>query len=285
MVRARLDDWVEVKAADAELLEVRELRLDPAQGPAVKIVRRVAVLSRTRLPAQRLVKAFVQLALLTEREMIGNPLFCRSVIGKGKTVRKDLVHHGVAEPFRRFEIRAVDRHAEASAFDPADLAEAAGLVRADVIIALRGFHTDGIPQRLRPIRDAEGDAVKAVALVLHGERDPAPVAEDAERRVLDPAAEQAERDAYRLAAAQRARRVAEFPAAAVMLDAEELLLRPAQQLRQPGGPRLEDAQRQLLLRGRQSGLAAVHHGRERRLEAEAAVVHQKAQQLRRGERL
>ena len=143
----------------------------------------------------------MQLALLTEREMIGDPLFCRSVIGKGKTVRKDLVHHGVAEPFRRFEIRAVDRHAEASAFDPADLAEAAGLVRADVIIALRGFHTDGIPQRLGPIRNTEDDAVKAVSFFLHGKRDPAPVAEDAKRGVLDPAAEQAERDAHRLAAA------------------------------------------------------------------------------------
>ena len=190
----------------------------------------------------------------------------------------------MAEPFGRFEIRTEDRQAEARPLDATDFAAAARLVRTDVVIPFRRFKADRVPQRLGRIRRAEDGTVPSVPFVFHGDGTPPLVAENAQRRVLDPAAEQAERDPHRLATAQGARRIPELHAAAVVLGTENGLLRPAQQFRQGRRTRLERAQRLLFLLIRQTAVAAVHHRWKGRLETEAAVVHQQTQQFRRSQR-
>ena len=145
VIGARLHDRIQIQAADAQFFQVCQLFFNAAQRAPVKIIRRIARFARARPPAQRLVDTFVQFAFLSERKMIRDPLFGGTVVRKGKAVRKDLIHHGAAEPFGRLKVSAVDRQAKAPPFDAADFAAAERLVRADIIKPLGRFHADCIP--------------------------------------------------------------------------------------------------------------------------------------------
>ena len=84
---------------NTQICQITQFLLDPLQIPAEKVIRNIVFLSRERGHCNFLVPVLMHSGINRIR-------FAPASV---KTVRKDLVHHGSAEPFRHFEVRFKDR--------------------------------------------------------------------------------------------------------------------------------------------------------------------------------
>ena len=163
-----LHDGVEVQAADAQTFQIGQLPLDPPQGAAVKVVRRVALFKSSGLPAQRLVQALVQLRRLSHGT-VGRYAFSRGiVVRKSKAIGENLIHDAAPKPGGGLKVLAVDRQTEALPFLVAQSAEVGAPVPAEPAGAVRRADAEAIPQGLCRIRQSHRHGI-ALFRCHHGD--------------------------------------------------------------------------------------------------------------------
>ena len=226
----------------------------------------------------------MELRDLTQGLVIGDAALGGAVVGEAEAVREDLVHDAAAKPRGRLELGVVHRQAEAALAPGANVAEIARLVGAQPVGAALGLHIEGIPEGHGLGGDREVYIINVI-LLLHRPAAFKVVAPDNKLRPADPAAAAAEGQAQIPAHAHRAVVAAVLLETGVVDEGGYLLHRAAQDADHVGGAGLIGLDILGLNARAAQVVAAGGDNAVGLLELHAAVVHQDAQKLRRGQRL
>ena len=283
VIGARLDDGVEIEAADPQLLEIGQLLLDAAQRPAVKIVGDIVLLEGPRLPADRLLQAPVQLRGLTERGVIGDAALRGPVVGEGEAIREDLIYDRAPKPRGRLKILPIDRQTEAVCLISVQSPLVAAPVGTQPVRAAPGLDAKAIPVCGRLFRRGDRDR-EAVLGGDHGVFLLQLVAVEDQKSALCPAGDHVQRERQLLPFPYGAERPAACCAPGVMRGHERAAA-AAQDADHMGGAGLEAVHLRQIHAGCAQIAAAACRELVGVLHGKAAVVHQQAHQLWRGQRI